>query len=89
VVAASDYIKLVAEQIAIFLDKPFVALGTDGFGRSESRENLRDFFEVDRHSIVVAALFQLQKLGTVKAETVAEAIKKYDVPTETENPVKR
>jgi len=89
VVAASDYIKLVAEQIAIFIDKPFVALGTDGFGRSESRENLRDFFEVDRHSIVVAALYQLQKLGIVNAGTVADAIKKYNIPTETENPVKR
>lgn len=89
VIATSDYIKLVAEQISIFIDKPFIALGTDGFGRSESRENLRKFFEVDRYSIVVAALFQLQKLGVLKPEVVAKAIKKYDIPTEIENPVKR
>ena len=89
VIATSDYIKLVAEQISIFIDKPFIALGTDGFGRSESRENLRKFFEVDRHSIVVAALFQLQKLEVLKPEVVAKAIKKYDIPTEIENPVKR
>jgi pyruvate dehydrogenase E1 component len=89
VVAASDYIKLVAEQIAIFLDKSFLALGTDGFGRSESRENLRRFFEVDRYSIVVAALFQLQKQGVVEASVVDKAIKKYEIETETENPVKR
>ncbi|MCF6239602.1 MAG: pyruvate dehydrogenase (acetyl-transferring), homodimeric type, partial [Candidatus Marinimicrobia bacterium] len=89
VVAASDYIKLVAEQIAIFIDKPFIALGTDGFGRSESRENLRAFFEVDRYSIVIAALFQLQRLGVVKAELVDKAIKSYKVATESENPVKR
>ena len=78
-----------AEQISIFIDKPFMALGTDGFGRSESRENLRKFFEVDRHSIVVAALYQLQKLGVIEGDVVAKAIKKYDIQTETENPVKR
>ncbi|NQV16113.1 pyruvate dehydrogenase (acetyl-transferring), homodimeric type [bacterium] len=89
VVAASDYIKLVAEQISIFIDKPFIALGTDGFGRSDSRENLRKFFEVDRYSIVVAALYQLQKLGVVKGELVEKAIQKYDIQTETDNPVKR
>ena len=89
VVAASDYMKLVAEQIAVFLDKPFFALGTDGFGRSDTREGLRNFFEVDRHSIVVAALFQLQKMGVVDGKLVAKAIKKYKIPTETENPVKR
>ena len=66
-----------------------MALGTDGFGRSESRENLRQFFEVDRHSIVVAALFQLQKLGVVKGELVEQAIKKYGIVTDSENPVKR
>ena len=89
VVAASDYIKLVAEQIAVFLDKSFLALGTDGFGRSESRENLRRFFEVDRYSVVVAALFQLQKQGVVKATVVDKAIKKYKLDTESDNPVKR
>ena len=89
VIAASDYIKLVAEQISIFIDKPFIALGTDGFGRSESREKLRKFFEVDRYSIVVSALFQLQKMGVVKADVVAKAIKKYDISTDSDNPVKR
>jgi pyruvate dehydrogenase E1 component len=89
VIAASDYIKLVAEQISIFIDKPFIALGTDGFGRSESREELRKFFEVDRYSIVVSALFQLQKLDVIKGDVVAKAIKKYKIQTESDNPVKR
>ena len=89
VIAASDYIKLVAEQISIFIDKPFIALGTDGFGRSESRENLRKFFEVDRYSIVATALFQLQKMDVIKGEVVARAIKKYGIQTESDNPVKR
>ncbi len=89
VIAASDYIKLVAEQISIFIDKPFIALGTDGFGRSESREELRKFFEVDRYSIVVAALFQLQKMDVIKGDVVAKAINKYDIQTESDNPVKR
>jgi pyruvate dehydrogenase E1 component len=89
VIAASDYIKLVAEQISIFIDKPFIALGTDGFGRSESREALRKFFEVDRYSIVASALFQLHKLGVIKGEVVAKAIKKYNIQTESDNPVKR
>ncbi|NQT63633.1 MAG: pyruvate dehydrogenase (acetyl-transferring), homodimeric type, partial [Candidatus Marinimicrobia bacterium] len=89
VIAASDYIKLVAEQISIFIDKPFIALGTDGFGRSESREELRKFFEVDRYSIVVTALFQLQKMDVIKGDVVAKAIKKYEIQTESDNPVKR
>ncbi len=89
VIAASDYIKLVAEQISIFIDKPFIALGTDGFGRSESRENLRKFFEVDRYSIVATALFQLHKMDVIKGDVVAKAIKKYNIQTESDNPVKR
>ncbi len=86
VVATSDYVKLVAEQIAVFIEKPFMALGTDGFGRSETRFKLREFFEVDRYSIVVAALFQLSKLGVIEGKVARKAIEKYGIDADTPNP---
>lgn len=77
IIAASDYMQLVAEQIAPYLpgEHRFLALGTDGFGRSESRPNLRRFFEVDAENIVLATLYQLAQRGEIDRETVAKAIK--------------
>ena len=68
VVAASDYVKMFAEQVRPFIDRRFHALGTDGFGRSDARAKLRPFFEVDRHWIVLAALRELAAEGKVAAE---------------------
>ncbi|MEA2486037.1 MAG: pyruvate dehydrogenase component, partial [Actinomycetota bacterium] len=82
VVAVSDSVKAVPDQVARWVSAPFVPLGTDGFGRSDTREALRRFFEVDAESIVVATLAALAEFGDVKPEVVTEAIKKYDLDPE-------
>ena len=81
VVAASDYMKTFADQIRPFMpkDRIYKVLGTDGFGRSDSRAKLRHFFEVNRYFIAIAALKALADAGELKAKTVAEAIKKYGI----------
>ncbi|MEA2295816.1 MAG: pyruvate dehydrogenase component [Solirubrobacteraceae bacterium] len=84
VVAATDYIRAFPDQIRPWVDRPFITLGTDGFGRSDWRKVLRRFFEVDRHHVVVAAL---QSLGETKA--AAKAIKKYDIDPEAVAPWRR
>ena len=88
VIALSDYVKLVAEQISSYIDCPFVALGTDGFGRSETRKELRNFFEVNRYYIVMAAMESLKKLGLVKKSNVIKVIATYNLDPEKPNPVK-
>ena len=89
VVAATDYIKTFAEQVRPFVPKGRVykVLGTDGFGRSDSRAKLRAFFEVDRHYVAVAALAALAESGEIKAKLVSEAIGKYCLDPEKPNPV--
>jgi pyruvate dehydrogenase E1 component len=79
VIAATDYVRAFAEQIRAFVPRRFVVLGTDGFGRSDTREKLRRFFEVDRHYIVVAALKALADDGALAASKAAEAIRKYGI----------
>ena len=87
-VAATDYMKLFAEQIRAYVPaKHYHVLGTDGFGRSDSRANLRDHFEVDAHHVVVAALHVLAQEGTVNKKVVAEAIAKYGIDPERLNPL--
>jgi pyruvate dehydrogenase E1 component len=88
VVAATDYIKLFAEQIRAFVPRRYVALGTDGFGRSDTREKLRHFFEVDRYWITLAALRALADDGQSDAGKVAEAIAKYGLDPNKPNPLK-
>ena len=89
VVASSDYIKTFAEQIRPFIPRgrTYRVLGTDGFGRSDTRERLRDFFEVDRRWVAVAALKALADQGDIKAAVVAAAIKKYGIDPSKPNPV--
>jgi len=87
VVAVSDYVKLVAEQISPYINCPFVALGTDGFGRSETRDELRKFFEVNRYYIVMTALESLSNEGKVDKSKVTDAINKYKLDPEKPNPV--
>jgi len=77
VIASTDYMKSFAEQIQRFVPNKFVALGTDGYGRSDSREALRDFFEVNRYYVTVAALKALSDEGKLPVSKVAEAVKKY------------
>ena len=88
VVAATDYIKIYADQIRAFVRGRYVVLGTDGFGRSDTRKQLRKFFEVDRYHVAVAALSALVEEGHLPAATVAEAIGKYGVDTEKPNPAR-
>ncbi|MBM4189621.1 MAG: pyruvate dehydrogenase (acetyl-transferring), homodimeric type [Betaproteobacteria bacterium] len=87
IIAATDYMKAYAEQIRPFIDRRFVTLGTDGFGRSDSREALRYFFEVDSRFIAVAALKALADDGIIPARTVAEAIAKYGIDPAKPNPL--
>ena len=86
VVAATDYMKAYAEQIRSFLTARYRVLGTDGYGRSDSRAKLREFFEVNRHYVVVAALKTLAEEGKIKAKKVSEAIKKYGLDPAKPNP---
>lgn len=79
IVAATDYVCAYPQSIAPYLNARLVALGTDGFGRSDTRANLRRFFEVDRHHITVAALQTLVQNGEVSPGTVATAIERYGI----------
>jgi pyruvate dehydrogenase E1 component len=89
VVASTDYMKLLAEQIRPFIPKgrTYRVLGTDGFGRSDSRVKLREHFEVNRYYVVIAALKSLADDGRIPATRVAEAIKKYGINADKINPL--
>jgi len=87
VVVSTDYIHAYAEQIREFVPSRFVSLGTDGFGRSDTRENLRIFFEVNRYYIVVAALKALSDDAEIDSKIVQQAIAKYGIDPEKPNPV--
>ncbi|TMI07550.1 MAG: alpha-ketoglutarate dehydrogenase [Betaproteobacteria bacterium] len=82
IVAATDYVRAYPQLIAAYTRGRFIALGTDGFGRSDTRAALRSFFEVDRHQIVVAALDALAREGVVAHDAMGEAIKRYGIETE-------
>jgi pyruvate dehydrogenase E1 component len=79
VIAASDYIRGFAEQIRAYVPRSYRTLGTDGWGRSDGREKLRQFFEVDRNFVCIAALSSLVEEGSVEPETVSRAIRKYGI----------
>jgi len=88
VIAATDYVRIFAEQIRALVPRHYTVLGTDGFGRSDTREKLRHFFEVDRYWITLAALSALADDGQVPRDKVAEAIIKYGLDPDKPNPVK-
>ncbi len=85
-VASTDYMRSVADQIRPWVPGRFTALGTDGFGRSDTRERLRRFFEIDRHHVVLAAIEALAAEGAVPAERVVEVIERYGIDTEAAPP---
>ncbi len=87
VIISTDYIRAYAEQIREFVWSRFVSLGTDGFGRSDTRENLRIFFEVNRYYVVVAALKALSDDDELDSKIVQQAIKKYGIDPEKPDPV--
>jgi pyruvate dehydrogenase E1 component len=86
IVAATDYVRTYPQLIAPYTRARLVALGTDGFGRSDTRSSLRNFFEVDRHHIVIAALDALAAAGLLHRNIIGEAIKRYSVSTEGDAP---
>lgn len=89
VVASTDYVRMFADQIRPYMGRrSYLTLGTDGFGRSDLRRRLREFFEVNRHHVVVAALKSLADEGAVDADLVAQAIKAYKINPEKPNPTK-
>jgi len=85
-IASTDYIRTFADQIRQFVPRRYVALGTDGFGRSDYRVALRKFFEVDRHHVAVAALKALADEGEVEPSVVASAIERYGIETDSTPP---
>ncbi|MCD6039154.1 MAG: aceE [Gammaproteobacteria bacterium] len=87
IIAATDYIRSYAEQIRPFVPRSYTVLGTDGFGRSDTREKLRRFFEVDRYYIVLAALYELVKENALPAKVVKEAMQKYNIDPAKPNPL--
>ena len=87
VVAATDYVHLYAEQVRAFVPARYLTLGTDGFGRSDTRWNLRRHFEVDRYHIAWTALSALAAEGKINAKVVAQAMKKYEIDAEAPNPL--
>jgi pyruvate dehydrogenase E1 component len=86
-VAATDYMKIVPDQVQRWMPGTYVTLGTDGFGRSDGRDALRRFFEVDRRYIAVTALKALADDGKIDQATVAQAIEKYGIDPEKPDPV--
>jgi len=86
VVAVSDYVRAVPDQIARWVPSDYFSLGTDGFGRSDTREALRRHFEIDAEHITVTVLAQLARRGEIKPEVVAEALARYGVATEHPDP---
>jgi pyruvate dehydrogenase E1 component len=79
VVASTDYIRLYAEQIRSYVPEHYTVLGTDGFGRSDTREKLRQFFEVDRYYVVIAALNALSLAGAIDTQKVIDAMRAYNI----------
>jgi pyruvate dehydrogenase E1 component len=86
-IAVSDYVKMSSEQIAPYVSGAYYALGTDGFGRSDTRENLRQFFEVDRYYIVLTAVRALTIEGKLEMRVANDVIKKYNLDSNKPSPI--
>jgi pyruvate dehydrogenase E1 component len=79
IIAATDYVRALPQLIGSYVEDHYVVLGTDGFGRSDTRTALRKFFEIDRHQIVLSALWGLVHEGKLSADACSRAIEKYDI----------
>jgi len=88
IIAASDYIRTHADQIRPYLSKPYYSFGTDGYGRSDSRKQLRRFFEVDKEHIVSYALSALAKEQLIPSKYAKKAMKKYNINKDKPIPIK-
>ena len=88
-IAASDHVTAVPDLIRAYVPQRYVTLGTDGYGRSDTRENLHRFFEMDRHHIALAALAALAEENKISKEVIAEAIRRYGIASEVAAPWER
>jgi pyruvate dehydrogenase E1 component len=88
IVAASDNVKTLPDSVARWAPRPLVSLGTEGFGRSESRDRLRDFFEVDARYITLATLTALARDGKLPTSTVEQAVRDLDINPDKANPLR-
>ena len=86
VIAATDYMRAYSEQIRPYIKADYHVLGTDGFGRSDRRDRLRDFFEVDRRYVTLAALYSLQQRQSISAEVVRQARNDLGIDADKPNP---
>lgn len=86
IIAATDYMRLYADQIRPFVSAPFTALGTDGYGRSDTRKQLRHFFEVDAKFIALAAIEALVRQGEMPKSELIDAMKRYNIDSEKQDP---
>ena len=82
VIAATDYMRLYADQLREYIPARYKVLGTDGFGRSDTRSKLREFFEVNRYYVTIAALKALQEDGKIEGSVVAKAMQKFNINPE-------
>lgn len=87
VIVATDYLKTYAEQLRAYISSPYKVLGTEGFGRSDTRAKLRNFFEVDRYFVTLAALSSLAEAGTIGTDVVVKAMQKYGIDPEKIDPM--
>jgi pyruvate dehydrogenase E1 component len=88
VIASTDYMRMYAEQIRPWVKAPYTVLGTDGFGRSDTRQKLRSFFEVDRYHVVIATLHTLAENGQIEMSVVEKAINTYEINADAVNRTK-
>jgi pyruvate dehydrogenase E1 component len=88
IMAASDYMRINSDQIRPYVEKSFYSLGTDGFGRSDTRKNLRNFFEVDKEHIVAYGLSILSKEQLIASKYATEAMKKFKIDPSKPMPTK-
>jgi pyruvate dehydrogenase E1 component len=86
-IAATDYMKTVPDQIRQWIPGRYAVLGTDGYGRSDSRAELRRFFEVDRHYVAITALKALADEGKIDKQTVTDAMQSFGIDPEKPNPL--
>ena len=86
IVAVTDFMTMVPDQVAKWMPRDFLVLGTDGYGRSDSRDNLRHFFETDTGHVVMAALSGLVRSGRMKPSAVTDAMERYGIDAEAPDP---
>ena len=89
VIATSDYVRSYSQMISSYIKNKFIPMGTDGFGRSDTRDNLRDFFEIDSKHIVIETLFNFFEENKISIDVLQQSLKKYGINSNIDHPWKR